>query len=119
MPDPLNTHVWDTSCLYTVLKNVSGTPQICSFLPPHGVTLANNETIAILGDPVEAIANGDRVGKTRAIQAYLDMLARRDLVIISTPTPILKDATSGASKMLTLDNGTLGSADPCWTTSVS
>ena len=74
----------------------------------------------MFGNILEAIGQGpDRSTARRQHQAFADAIDRGDITIISTPTPIMVDLTSGASKMLTLNNGTLAGANPCWDTSDS
>ena len=89
---------------------------ICGFLPPHGRELANNEEFTVFGNILDAVAqyNGDRVTSRRHITAFATAISEGDIVIVHTPAPIFKDATSGAIKMARTNSGTLGIADPCW-----
>ena len=108
----------DTSCLYSTVKNVSGTKRMFGFLPPHGRELANNEEFTVFGDIRQSI--GGSRGSDPSVQrrdrtAFANAIANGWLVIVSTPNPILKDIDSGDTKMLNLDDGTLGAVDPCWT----
>lgn len=114
--------VMDTTCLYSTVKNVSGGTKIFGFLPPHGRELENNEEFTVFGD-VRQNLGGNR-GAERSVQrrdnaAFEASIAAGDLVVVQTPSPILQDLTTSASKMFQLDSGTLSTVDPCWADSVS
>lgn len=108
----------DTTCLYSTVKNISGGAKFFGFLPPHGKRLANNEEYTVFGDIRNTVVNFDRNGEKRSIAALEAAVERGDLEIVSTPAPLLKDLTTGDTKMLSLDNGTLADVDPCWLSSV-
>lgn len=112
------TIVFDHSCLFSTLKNVSGGALKFGFIPPHGKELAANEEINVFGNILEAVNRGDRFGN-RFANALLDALDANLIEIIQTPTPILFDSTLDNSKIITLDNGVLVLIDPCWETSLS
>ena len=105
-------------CLYTSVRNVSGIAMIFGFLPPHGVQLASGEEYTMFGSPVEAISRANPGAERRNFTAFAAAIARGDMVIVSTPNPILVDAASGSSKMVIL-NSTLTVSDPCWDTDVN
>lgn len=110
----------DTRCLYSTVKNVSGTRKTFGFLPPHGRSLAVNEEFTVFGDIKQAIIPFERSSGRRNIIAFENALLRGDLEIISTPGIILEDDSNpGSTKMLRLRNGTLGTQDPCWNVSTS
>lgn len=111
----------DTHCLFSTLKNVSGGRMVFGFLPPHGRELQANEEFTMFGNVLDAVANrnGDRVSSRRHIQAFEAAINRGDLAILHTPAPILTDTSTGASKMVTVAAGVIGSADPCWSDSGS
>lgn len=115
----MSSHVLDTSCLYSTLKNVSGRRLIAGYLPPHGRTLEINATFSVLGDLTSAIARGDRLEGMRRLQAFQAAIGRGDIQVLSTPSPILVDQTTHNSKMLQLNNGALAEVNPCWANSVS
>jgi hypothetical protein len=111
---------FDKSCIYSTVKNTCGQTRRFGFLPPHGVQLDPNEVYTVFGSIYEAVGQGpDYATGQRNHKALAAALDRGDLVIVSTPAPILVDATSGASKMLHLNNGTLSAVNPCWQTSDS
>jgi hypothetical protein len=112
----------DLSCLYSTVKNVSGSRKKFGFLPPHGRELANNEEFTIFGDVRQAVigARGsERASSRRDIMAFEDAIENGLLEIIQTPSPILQDIDTDASMMLQLDGGELSAVDVCWHNSVS
>lgn len=110
----------DTACLYSTVKNTSGTRKKFGFLPPHGRELAANEEFTVFGDIKQAVIPFDRTGGRRNIIAFEQALVRGDLEIVNTPAVILEDDSNpGSTKALKLTNGTLGIEDPCWQTSTS
>lgn len=109
----------DIRCLYSTVRNTSGGRKKFGFLPPHGRELAANEEFTVYGDIKEAIIRFERTEARRSIIAFENAIQRGDLTIINTPNPILEDQTTNASKMVRLNNGTLGVVDPCWYTSSS
>jgi len=113
---------WDTSCFYSTVKNTSGGRRRFGFLPPHGRELDADEEITVWGDVRQAITQlrgPEFASARRDINAFDAAIARGDILVVETPSPILLDATTNASKILQLDDGTLSVADPCWETSVS
>jgi hypothetical protein len=107
----------DTSCLFSTVRNSSGGRKKFGFLPPHGRELDADEEMTIFGNVLEAVANanGDRATSRRHMIAFEAAIERGDIEILATPAPIFTDATTGANKMMRLNNGTLGTLDPCWT----
>lgn len=107
----------NTTCLYSTVKNTSGQRKTFGFLPPHGRALAVNEEFTVFGDIKQAVIGFERVTSRRNIQALENAVKRGDLVIMSTPAPILE--ADGTVKMLKLtDGGSLILDDPCWASSV-
>jgi hypothetical protein len=90
------------SCVSTIIKNTSGRTMVCSFLPPHGRTLAAGESIEIVGD-VWSQLGGKNSNRKR--NAFLNALDNLDLEITQTPNPVFIDETTGNSKILTLHGG--------------
>lgn len=109
----------DTTCLYSTVKNISGVAKRFGFLPPHGRRLAANEEFTVFGDIRQAIVRFERTTERRSITTFEAAIARGDIEIVQTPSPILQDVTTGASKMLELDSGVLSTVDPCWYNSVA
>lgn len=112
----------DTSCLYSTVKNVSGTTKTFGFLPPHGRTLANNEEFTVFGDVRQNLGGnqgGERSVQRRANAAFEAAIESGDLEILNTPSPILQDTETDLPKMLQLADGELSAVDPCWQNSVS
>jgi hypothetical protein len=103
--------------LYTTVVNLEATQQTFSFLPPHGRTLAAGEEVELLGDLVSVLGsarNGAR--KLKALEAALES---GKLGIRKSPAHYLFDQTTGATKVLALDNSDLGAEDPSWGALVS
>ena len=112
--------ILDVSCLYSTIRNTSGKRKKFGFLPPHGKELAANEEFTCFGDIRQALIKFERSEARRSITAFEAALRRGDIEIIATPNIILEDLQDpGTTKMLTLRNGTLGVADPCWNVSSS
>mgnify|MGYP001151107561 CR=1 FL=1 len=109
---------YDHSCLVTTLKNKSGRRLRYGFIPPHGVYLDAGEEINVVGNILEAVNRGDRFGN-RHMNALLDALDADLIEIVSTPAPIFYDETLGITQMITIDNGAVVLADPCWETRLS
>lgn len=112
----------DSRCLYSTVKNTSGGRKTFGFLPPHGRTLAANETLTIWGDIRESVISFERTSARRNIIALENALYRGDIDIIHTPAQIIADPAnpgSGTSRMLTVTNGALGMSPPCWNTPTS
>ena len=103
----------DLTCLSTVIKNTSGSAKYFSFLPTHGLRLAADEEVSIVGDLFEACTRGCRAVK-RNISALLKAIDDGDLTIVSTPAPVFYDAGWGESRVARVKNGTLGTDGPCW-----
>jgi hypothetical protein len=104
---------FDMSCLYSTVKNTSGARRSFGFLPPHGRSLAANEEFTLFGDI------NSRLRHARDRAALESAIDRGDLLILSTPAPLLQDTVTTDVKMLRLVDGTLSAVDPCWETSAS
>lgn len=110
--------LFDTTCLYTRIKNISGERQVLSFLPPHGVTLDADDTFDVAGNIVDAIRGGRGRGGDRKVQAFLNAVANGTLEIVYGPTPLIQDTATDATKGVKVTSGTLGVADPCFANSL-
>ena len=112
----------DTTCLYSVVKNISGGTKTFGFLPPHGRTLAHNQEFAVFGDVRVGLGGnqgGERSVQRRANTAFEAAIESGQLEIVSTPSPILQDTVTGLPKMIQSASGSLSAVDPCWHSSVS
>lgn len=98
----------DKSCLYSTVKNISGSTMRFGFLPPHGVQLTDNEEYTVFGNIL------DRLTEARTRVAFAGALDSGLIEIVSTPAPILVDQNTYASRMLRIRNGVVGTDDPCW-----
>jgi hypothetical protein len=112
-----DAHIMDTSCLYSTVKNTSGSSKIFGFLPPHGRTLATDEEFTVFGDVRQGLGGNrgsDRSVSRRDNAAFEAAIEAGDLEILHTPSPILQDLSTELPKMLQLSGGTLTTVDPCW-----
>lgn len=112
MPSP-----YDTTCLYSTVQNISGSAKTFGFLPPHGRTLDDQEEMTVIGPITEAITRG-RQASERMLQSFVNAVEDGYLLIKSTNVPILYDEALDVVKMLRLNNGSLGTHDACWETSI-
>ncbi len=115
---------FDTSCLYSVVKNTSNKRRVFGFLPPHGRELDADEEFVSFGNIVDNLG-GNRGSepsvKRRDQVAFERAIADGDLKIMSTPAVILRDIDDNSGltvKMLQLNAGVLEDVDPCWLNSV-
>lgn len=105
---------YDTSCLYSTVKNTSGGTLTFSYLGEHGRSLANNGTFTEMGDIRDTIARKGARAKT----AFDSDVGEQRLTIVSTPSPILFDTVANDSKILSSSGGTVSGVAPCWETSL-
>lgn len=101
-------------CLYTTVRNESGSERVFGFLGPHGKRLKIAQQYTERGNLLDRIAKNSR--KWKALEAALD---RGDLVIVSTPQSLYYDATTHQTKALQVVNGVVGITAPCWGTYTS
>lgn len=114
--------IMDTSCLYSTVKNVSGSSKIFGFLPPHGRTLANNEEFTVFGDIRQNLGGNqgaERSVQRRANAAFEAAVEAGDLEILHTASPIYQDNVTNLPKMIVVGNAAIAVVDPCWQSSVS
>lgn len=102
-----------TTDLYTTVRNTSGAEVVAGFLPPHGRTLAIDEDVTIFGDVWDQLTKGGRPCK-RLQAAFEQALTDGVIEIITSPAQFLQDVSTEAVKVLALDAGVLGVADPAW-----
>jgi hypothetical protein len=112
-----------TECLYSTIKNTGTVEKFFGFLPPHGRRLYCGEEISVWGDIQHWLTRftpNDRARRSLevAIGGELDSSGNtvydRTLVIVKTPSVHLLDITLDETKIITLDNESLATADPCW-----
>jgi hypothetical protein len=111
-------YVWDSSCLYSTVRNISGETKKFPALPPHGVELAANEELTVFGNILEAVNRGDRSGR-KHMDSFEAAVQNGLLEIRSTPAPILTDEVTDDIQMIVLQSGSLAVANPCWESSVA
>lgn len=110
---------FNKDCYGSTVRNTSGVERRFGFLPPHGAKLSAGGVYHVFGNVFEAVGRGDRATDQRHHQALADAIDRGDIEVTSTPSIILTDTGTDAVKQITLHNGTLSAADPCWDTSDS
>ncbi len=77
---------FDRTSLTTTVKNGSGGTKVFGYLPPHGLTLADGESVTFDGDMIGRLLMGAGVGSgTRDLDAMLDDIASGSLVISALP----------------------------------
>lgn len=99
-------------CLYTSVKNMAGHDLYFGFLPPHGVLLADGETLSVRGDLTTRIASARDAD--RAFPSFEECLDDTEIVILKTPAVVLYDETDEVVRELTVAGGELGVSEPCW-----
>lgn len=104
----------DTTCVFSVVRNVSGQSKNFPFLPPHGKELADQEEYSIFGSVLEAVTRSNDRDGNRFNNDLEAALERGDLEIRTLPKPILLDESLLVTKMITLQGGSLVLEDPCW-----
>lgn len=111
---------FDTSCLYSTVKNTSGKRMPFGFLPPHGRTLEVDEEFTVFGDIRQAVFKDiERTTGRRSAAAFEAALQRGDMQILSTPAPILRDTADDSVHMLQVTGDALVVVDPCFYNSTS
>jgi hypothetical protein len=103
----------DASSLFTTVKNPTAGSRTYGYLGYHGKTLPAAAEYTWFGSMIDYAAAGKPTHKrwTDAIQR--DLIAK-NLVIIRTPRPIMKDFSTLAIKALSLSGGALGVVDPSY-----
>jgi hypothetical protein len=102
--------------LRTTVRNISGTTLRFSFLPPHGVELADGDTYSWTGGltDIGGAAGQESASRTRAHRALQSSLDTGLLEVVSTPTPVFFDPTAAKPQVLTVDNAVIAAADTSW-----
>lgn len=101
-------------CFYTIVKNTSGQRRFFSFLPPHGKWLNANETYMFYGYPWET-RRYSHGSSQRYIDAFHNALMNGELKLISTPAPIVANATSSRAIGINLAGNVVAVAGKCYT----
>lgn len=107
------------SCFFTSVRNISGHELAFGFLGTHGKRLKAGQSFTVRGDVRDRLAGNKRKfdALERAVHGYTDqsgVSVPATLAIASTPAVHLYDPTLDVTKILTLGNGVIGKADPCW-----
>ena len=101
---------YDKVCLYSEVKNISGVSKTFSFIPPHGVTLANNATHFVFGNILDVARQAGRRVEV-ALAAAIDA---QYLEIVQLPAPIIKTPAGTPKTIAIANNGTVTATDPCF-----
>lgn len=103
---------FDTSCLKSQIKNISGASITLTFLP-RTVTLANNAVELFDGDILAALSGGM---ENRTKLESLLAAVKAGKLALKLPPPLVF-TPNGTPKQVTVDNaGVVASAAPCWET---
>lgn len=100
----------NTTCLETKVRNMTGVTATFGFLPPHGKTLTAGQEYTFFGS-LPALLQA--ITSKRKRTAFQNALQNGDIVVVSSPTPFLYDATLDVTKTIKVDNGSVSAADPC------
>lgn len=109
---------FDTSCLYSTLKNKSNEQLTFSFVPPHGRSMASGEEYSFIGHPVSRMMGSGRNDSMAHVNAFESALKTGRMTIKKTPLPVFYDTGTGATKVVSLHLGQLVAHNPCWVESV-
>lgn len=110
------TQVADTTCLYSMVKNETGSSRVFGFLGEHGMRLDADEAVLVRGDLVAKLG---AMTSARRFKALERSLQNGRLKILATPAVHLYDPVADETRLLALENGVLGLVDPCWDASGS
>ena len=100
----------------TVVQNTSGVTKTFSFLPPHGVRLADDATYTWFGTltDIGGSAGQEPASRKRSYDALTAAIAAGDLLVLSTPSPVYYDGTLLVPKVLAVANSVVDDVDPSW-----
>jgi len=104
-------------CLYTRVQNTSGSRRTFGFLPPHGRTLDDEETLDIFGDLRYAVGGNQGAEssvKRRSQEALENALLNCELTILKSPSTVYQDVDTGYPQELQVNDGNVQSIWPCW-----
>lgn len=103
----------DTSCLYTIIKNISGGPLDAPYVPPRGRSLDADEEVSI---PFLAFAGFDHKGRLRdnILAALEDHLNEGKITILKSFSPVVQDTVTDLPRVLTVASGTIDTLGACW-----
>lgn len=100
----------DSTCLETKVRNMSGKTSVFGFLPPHGKRLAAGEEYVFFGSMTGLL---QAITSKRKREAFIAAVKAGTIVVVSTPTPLLYDATLDVTKTIKVANNVISTADPC------
>lgn len=100
----------DSTCLETKVRNMSGKTAVFGFLPPHGKRLAAGEEYVFFGSFTGLLQS---ITSKRKRVAFVNAVKSGILVVVSTPSPLLYDATLDVTKTIKVANNVISTVDPC------
>jgi len=104
-------------CLYSTVRNISLSERFFGFLPPHGRRLACGEELTVWGDIQHWLTRftpNDRARRSLQVALAGDGTYDAALVLVNTPAVHLYDTVQDETKIITLSDGNVVIADPCW-----
>ena len=100
-----------TASVQTKVRNVSATTKTFGYLGRRGKTLAAGEEYTFDGDLRAWLSALPRPTK---LKKFIADLEAGHIALVSDPAVHLYDPTLDVTKVVKLDNGTLGVQDPSW-----
>lgn len=98
-----------TTCVETKVRNISDKTLYFGYLPVHGRQLEPGEEFSFYGDLAAYLAKN-----RRKYTAFQNDLANGYLALVETPAAHFYDATLDVTKVLSVANNAIATADPCW-----
>jgi len=99
------------TCLYTTVQCRTSQPRLFAFLGKHGKRLLPYQQYTVPGDLSSVLASKTRTAHFKSYEKAVDS---GDLAIIATPSVHLLDKQTADVKVLSLNNGSLGTVNSCW-----
>jgi hypothetical protein len=101
--------------LKTTVKNISGSTRRFSFLPPLGVSLANNQEFTAPGTINDWCKRTLRSSQPDRLRREVEHALEEGWIeIISTPVPFLRDETADSTHVIGVDDGEFLIKTPCY-----
>lgn len=100
--------------MYTTVQNISGKERVFGFLGDRGMRLGVDEIVTVRGDLVAKLGAQTSARRFKGLERAVDTEVNNSLKIISSPGVFIYDAVADATKQLAIENGALGTVDPCW-----
>ena len=108
----MSVSTFQTDCMLSSVRNISGSAMYFDFLPPHGVKLANHGEYTCIGNIMSFVGMG--LGGQRAILRLEQMVNDGLLEIKYTPSPVFWDKGRIRISLMQVYNDKLVVMQPCW-----